>query len=54
MNKHKLLLDNIIVWSGVAIATATALLPIFQILAYLMAIIVSTLTAIKIIRNWNK
>lgn len=54
MTNQKLLFDNLIVWTGVIVATATVLVPIFQVLAYMTAILVSVLTAIKIVKNWQK
>lgn len=54
MTNQKLLFDNLIVWTGVIVATATVLVPIFQVLAYMTAILVSLLTAIKIVKNWHK
>jgi hypothetical protein len=54
MKKTTLIIENVFIWGATLGSYILQILPIFQLIAVLLAIVVSSLTAIKIIKNWNK
>jgi hypothetical protein len=50
-NNSKILLENMFTWALYAAAVATAMMPIFQALAFIAAFSVSVLTGIKLLKD---